>query len=61
MSRILFTILTWCVALMLGTQGAYAAPSVSQIVAGSGRDMDRQLMERFHVESPIEEIGRAHV
>lgn len=34
-----------------------AAPTVSQIVAGSGRDLDRQLMERFQMESPIDDVS----
>lgn len=50
-------LLACCLVLLTSPPTAQAAPSVSQIVAGSGRDMDRQLMERFQMESPINDLS----
>ena len=56
--RILPLFLTACCFFILAPLlNGYAAPTVSQIVAGSGRDLDRQLIERFQMESPIDDLS----
>ncbi len=57
MRTLSFFLMACCLFIVSPMVNGFAAPSVSQIVAGSGRDLDRQLMERFQMESPIDELS----